>query len=198
MLDLNPRPHGPELCDISFRNGRNDRFLFEFVGRRHGGVVIRPDLFAELLHELLQKWLGAEPAPPLPPYRRRRARVEQARVFGVAAYLGFPEAANGFEDRASIIHDRPSTSAGVRSLTYTIRQCPGASAAIHHVGCQIGCHQLEHGSTCAAAMPAPDCLLIQGASLQSVALAQMCSENAGSATSSALTAPDINTKQQRE
>ena len=26
-----PGPHGPELCDISFRNGGNDRFLFEFV-----------------------------------------------------------------------------------------------------------------------------------------------------------------------
>jgi len=31
---LNPGPHGPELCDISFRNGGNDRFSFEFGGQR--------------------------------------------------------------------------------------------------------------------------------------------------------------------
>jgi hypothetical protein len=29
--DLNPGPHGPELCDISFRNGANDRCLFEIL-----------------------------------------------------------------------------------------------------------------------------------------------------------------------
>jgi hypothetical protein len=28
---FDPRIHGPELCDISFRNGGNDRFLFELV-----------------------------------------------------------------------------------------------------------------------------------------------------------------------
>ena len=27
--DLNPGPHGPELCDISSRFGGNDRFQFE-------------------------------------------------------------------------------------------------------------------------------------------------------------------------
>jgi hypothetical protein len=64
--DLNPGPHGPELCDISFRNGGNDRFLLEFIGRRHGGVVIRPDLFAELLHELLQIWLAVNLSLPFP------------------------------------------------------------------------------------------------------------------------------------
>jgi hypothetical protein len=51
--DLNPGPHGPELCDTSFRNGGNDRFLFEVVAPRLGGVVIWDYLFAGLLHELL-------------------------------------------------------------------------------------------------------------------------------------------------
>jgi hypothetical protein len=37
--DLNPGPHGPELCDIPFRNGGNDRFLSEFVTKPHDREV---------------------------------------------------------------------------------------------------------------------------------------------------------------
>jgi hypothetical protein len=51
--DLNPGPHGPELCDISFRNGENDRFLFEFVPSDTDERAIWRFLFARLLHELL-------------------------------------------------------------------------------------------------------------------------------------------------
>ena len=47
-------PHGPELCDISFRNGGNDRFSFEFVRERLARPPIARYLFAGLLHELLQ------------------------------------------------------------------------------------------------------------------------------------------------
>jgi hypothetical protein len=51
--DLNPGPHGPELCDISSKNGGNDRFLFEIAAERQSDVSIWSDLFAGLLHELL-------------------------------------------------------------------------------------------------------------------------------------------------
>jgi hypothetical protein len=141
--DLNPGPHGPELCDISFRNGGNHRFLFEFVARTHCGALIRPDLFAELLHELLQNWLALKRAPPLPPYRRRRAKVARASVSGVAAYLGFPEAANGFEDRDSGVRSCPSTSSRVRSLARKFHGRPPSYAVVRHVGCHLSCQPTQ-------------------------------------------------------
>ena len=52
---MNPGPHGPELCDISFRNDGNDRFSFEFVRERLARPAIERYLFAGSLHELLQK-----------------------------------------------------------------------------------------------------------------------------------------------
>jgi hypothetical protein len=77
---LNPGPHGPELCDISFKNGGNDRFPFEIVAPRRGGVVIRSDSFAELLHELLQNRLALK--LPLPYLHTEEDAREGARARG--------------------------------------------------------------------------------------------------------------------
>jgi hypothetical protein len=46
MLSVSPAV--TDRC-TPFRNGGNDRFLFDFVPLRLGGVVTGPDLFAELL-----------------------------------------------------------------------------------------------------------------------------------------------------
>jgi hypothetical protein len=108
--DLNPGPHGPELCDISFRNGGNDRFLFEFVGRRRGGAVIRPDLFVELLHELLQNWLALN--LPLP-YLHIEVDAREWSGRGVSAWL------------PTLDFRRPQTVLKTASLVSVIvRQCP--------------------------------------------------------------------------
>jgi hypothetical protein len=53
--DLNPGPHGPELCELSSRNARNDRFLFETSARRPSRRVIWGRFFAGLLHKVLHE-----------------------------------------------------------------------------------------------------------------------------------------------
>ena len=60
---MNPGPHGPELCDTSFRNGENERFPFEIGANRMGHMTIQTYLFARLLHELLHPVEGPDQAP---------------------------------------------------------------------------------------------------------------------------------------
>ena len=75
---MNPGLHGPEL--------ENVRFLFEFAARRHGAAVIRPDLFAELLHN----WLAVKPAPPHLHIEKKARESGASERFGVAAYRQSP------------------------------------------------------------------------------------------------------------
>ena len=39
--DLNPGPHGPELCDLSSRNAGNDRLVFEIAAARPTHTAIQ-------------------------------------------------------------------------------------------------------------------------------------------------------------
>src|SRR5712664_1553486 len=48
--------------------------------------------------------------------------------------------ANGFEDRGSCVHCRPSTSITVRFLARTFHGHARSSADVQQVGCQLGCH----------------------------------------------------------
>lgn len=47
--------------------------------------------------------------------------------------------ANGFEDRRSGVHNRPSTCTRVRLLTRTLQDCSPSSAVVRHVGRHLGC-----------------------------------------------------------
>jgi hypothetical protein len=51
--DLNPRPHGPDPCELSSRNVANDRFQFGLSAEERGCVVIQGYFPAGLLHEVV-------------------------------------------------------------------------------------------------------------------------------------------------
>src|SRR5207253_3419675 len=51
--DLNPGPHGPELCELSSTNVGNDRFRFGLSAKEAGCIVIQGYSPAGLLHEVL-------------------------------------------------------------------------------------------------------------------------------------------------
>jgi len=53
--DLNPGPHGPELCELSSRNVGNDRFRFGLSAKEAGCIVIQGYSPAGLLHEVLHR-----------------------------------------------------------------------------------------------------------------------------------------------
>src|SRR2546427_5364172 len=50
--DLNPRPHGPELCELSSRNVVNDRIQFDSAEAKSSPRPVRR-CFARLLDEVL-------------------------------------------------------------------------------------------------------------------------------------------------